>query len=85
MKRITAQLFSVKEDGLYTKDESIIGRVAFIFDGCIVSGGYLDEEDELNGRLWEANDDVGRSNTFGGVEQYIIFDSPIGDLGNARL
>jgi hypothetical protein len=33
-----------------------------------------------DGLLWEANDDVGRSNTFGGIEKYIIFDIPIWNL-----
>jgi hypothetical protein len=82
MKQITARLFSVKEDGLYDKEDKSIGDVAFIFDGCIVSGWYLDEVCPTNGRLWEANSDVGRGNTFAGIEQYIIFDSPIWNLGN---
>ena len=78
MKEITCKVYDIKEDGLYDKnDESLNGRVAFIFDGCISSGWYLDEEDENDGLLWEANDDVGRSNTFGGIEKYIIFDESI--------
>jgi hypothetical protein len=81
MITLTCKVYDVKKDGLYDKnDESLNGRVAFIFDGCIVSGWYLDEEDENDGLLWEANDDVGRSNTFGGIEKYIIFDVPIWNL-----
>ena len=65
---------TVKEHGLPDMDK-LTGRVAFIFDGCIVSGWPLDNSDE-----WEANEDVGRHGTFIGVEKYIVFDKPINEL-----
>lgn len=31
------KVFDIEKDGLYNKnDKSLVGRVAFIFDGCIV-------------------------------------------------
>jgi len=71
------KICDIEKDGLYDKeDRSLIGRIAFIFDGCIVSGWYLD-----NGN-WVANDDVGRNGEFhkDEVKKYIIFDCPIWDM-----
>lgn len=43
----------IAEHGLPDMDK-LVGRVAFIFDGCIVSGWPLDPDgDEIP---WEAND-----------------------------
>lgn len=71
------KVFDIEKDGLYDKnDKSLIGRVAFIFDGCIVSGWYLD-----NGN-WEADSDVGRHGQFhkDAVKKYVIFDVPVWSL-----
>ena len=74
------KVYVIEIDGLPDMDK-LVGRVAFIFDGCIVSGwplkgieSYYDQED------WEANEDVGRHGVFKGVKKYIIFDKPIWEL-----
>lgn len=67
------KILDVKKDGLPYMDK-LTGRVAFIFDGCIVSGWPLE-----NGN-WEANEDVGRFGEFSGVEKYIVFDKEIWNL-----
>jgi hypothetical protein len=66
------KVVNIAVDGLPNMDDpKLIGRVAFIFDGCVVSGWPLP-----NGN-WEANDDVGLKTQFSGVKKYIIFDEPI--------
>ena len=68
------KIYDIEKDGLYDKsDKDLIGRTAFIFDGCVVSGWYLD-----NGN-WEANSDVGIKGEFSGewVKKYIVFDKPV--------
>jgi hypothetical protein len=70
--------------------ESLVGRVAFIFDGCIVSGWPLnpnnpdinvyalyDWDAKTQGILWEANSDVGHTRPFGNVTHWIEFDKPV--------
>lgn len=57
--------------------KKLVGRVAFIFDGCIVSGWPLDMHPHDQ---WEANDDVGRHGVFTGIEKYVVFDKPIWEL-----
>lgn len=57
--------------------KKLVGRVAFIFDGCIVSGWPLDMYPQDQ---WEANDDVGRKGVFTGIEKYVVFDKPIWEL-----
>lgn len=79
---------SIKEHGLPDMDK-LVGRVAFIFDGCIVSGWPLhnihlkmpgNNYPEYGMDIWEANDDVGKSGVFTGIEKYVIFDKPIWEL-----
>lgn len=68
------KVFDVEKDG-YPKDW-VPGTLAFIFDGCIVSGWPLE-----NGN-WEANSDVGRQGQFDkdAVKKYVVFDKPIWEL-----
>lgn len=73
------KVYTIKENGLPDMD-NLTGRVAFIFDGCIVSGWPLfgignHTEDE-----WEADSDVGRLGVFAGVEKYVVFDVPVWNL-----
>jgi hypothetical protein len=81
-------VYDIEKDGLPNMEE-LTGRVAFIFDGCIVSGWPLYK---LNERCpgnnfpeygvndWEADGDVGKAGVFSGVEKYIIFDKSIWEL-----
>lgn len=86
---VTATSFRVVvhrvEDGLPDMDE-LVGRVAFIWDGHVVSGWPIYNEylpsDEQRGSLWEPADD-----RFGGpvsgVTHWIEFPVPVWDLGKA--
>lgn len=80
----------IATDGLPNMEE-LTGRVAFIFDGCIVSGWPLDVEehshiydnygwDGSEGALWEANSDVGHTRPFGGVTHWIEFPEPLWEV-----
>jgi len=83
-----AILYNIAKDGLPDMD-NLTGRVAFIFNGCIISGWPLFEVHlkcpgnnypVYTKNDWEANSDVGKTGVFSGVEQYVIFDKPIWDL-----
>jgi len=80
-KKIEVVLHEVAVDGLPDMDDrNMVGRVAFIFDGCVVSGHPLrDDGDE--GVLWEADDDVGRGGLFAGVTHWLEFPAPVWGLG----
>lgn len=75
MNTITAKLHEIATDGLPDMD-SLTGRVAFLFDGCIVSGWPLDERED-GVTLWEADSDVGRLTKFYGVTHWIEFPLPL--------
>ena len=60
-------------DGLPDMD-ALTARVAFLFDGCIVSGWPIDEHTDPV--LWEADSDVGHGRAFYGVTHWVEF--PIG-------
>lgn len=56
--------------------ERLTGRVAFVFNGCIVSGWPL--RDGGNGETaWEADSDVGRGGAFFGVTHWVEFPVPV--------
>lgn len=76
--RTRMKICTIAEHGLPDM-EKLVGRVAFIFDGCIVSGWPLGSSGERN-VLWEADDTVGRHGVFNGVEKYVVFDVPIWEL-----
>lgn len=73
MREITVKVHEVATDGLPDM-EALVGRVALIFDGCIVSGWPVDFGDtEGGGRGWEADRDVGNHLRFGGVTHWVEF------------
>jgi len=73
------KIFEIEKDGLPDMNK-LIGRVAFIFDGCIVSGWPLYGLQNYSKDQWEANDDVGKHGVFEGIEKYIVFDLPVWEL-----
>lgn len=78
-EQVTITIHSIAEDGLPHPDLPA-GRVAFIFDGCIVSGWPLpDDYDEVEGQMWEADSDVGHYRPFSGVTHWVEFPEPIWD------
>ena len=75
-KEMTIKLHEVDTDGLPDMDD-LVGRVAFVFDGCVVSGWPLRELDDEDHRLWAANEDVGRITKFANVTHWIEFPEPV--------
>lgn len=79
---LTVRVHSIAEDGLPNKsDETLTGRVAFIFDGCIVTGWplHVDPQDystPYSGH-WEADTDVGHNQKFAGVTHWVEFPVPV--------
>lgn len=81
-RSIAVKVHEIAVDGLPDMD-NLTGRVAFIFDGCIVSGWPLDEED--GGEVpWEADSDVGRHGKFFGVTHWVEFSSPVWGMEKAE-
>lgn len=80
---VSMTIHEIATDGL-PKMEELTGRVAFIFDGSIVSGWPLEPDefphlyasygwDASMGTLWEADSDVGHTRPFGGVTHWVEF------------
>lgn len=75
------KVYSIEKHGLPDMS-NLVGKVAFIFDGCIVSGGPLrGEEDYENAPddLWEGNSDVSFGK-FSGVKYYVVFDTEVWNI-----
>lgn len=78
-KSMTIEVFSVEEDGLPNMDDpNMTGRVAFIWDGCIISGWPIGEEfggTDYGEQLWEPSED-----RFGGpvvgVKHWVLAPAP---------
>jgi len=64
------KVHEIAKDGLPDMDQ-LTGRVAFIFNGCIITGWPLHQLG-YPVDVWEADDDVGRSVRFTGVEKCCI-------------
>ncbi|PSR53910.1 hypothetical protein AHMF7605_10465 [Adhaeribacter arboris] len=67
---INIKIFSIKEDGLPSTDECHTGRVAFFYQGHIISGWptrEINKDDE-----WEADSDVGKLGVYTGVTHYTV-------------
>jgi hypothetical protein len=90
MTEIVVKLHTIAEDGLPplnpdgtgTADESV-GRVAFIYDGCIVSGWPLWHTSPTGqpfADTWEADQDVGHPGPFEDVTHWVEFPRPIWEL-----
>jgi hypothetical protein len=80
--QIAIRIHSIAEDGYPDMDNpDMTGRVAFIFDGCIVSGWPLGSgfRGQYSGR-WEADSDVGRVTVFEGVTHWIEFPVPVWEI-----
>lgn len=73
-REVTVVVHEIATDGLPDMT-ALVGRVAFIFDGCIASGWPLDDEDEAG--LWQANSDVGHNRPFANVTHWVEFPAPV--------
>ncbi|WNN95134.1 hypothetical protein SEA_MAGRITTE_183 [Microbacterium phage Magritte] len=85
--QLVVKVHEIATDGLPNMKE-LTGRVALIFDGCIVSGWPLDPTEHADiyerhvwraedGVLWEANSDVGNHRVFGSVTHWVEFPFPL--------
>lgn len=88
MKTISVKIHSIEEDG-YPDMNKLVGRVAFIFYGCIVSGWPLFKEQlekvgcnsyGFKDGDWEANSNVGLEYPFRGVTHWIEFPTQLTNL-----
>jgi len=75
------KVYTISEDGLQPAHDAKPGTLSFIFDGCIVSGWPLQDEEHplVDPDLWEGNSDVSLGK-FHGVKKYVIFDKPLWEL-----
>lgn len=84
-REVGVKVHAIAEDGIPDlDDDNLAGRVAFIFDGCVVSGWPLhtnpqDHTTPYSG-MWEADSDVGRGRPFRGVTHWLEFPVPIWDI-----
>lgn len=79
---LTVRVHSIAEDGIPDmNDETLTGRIAFVFDGCIVTGSPLhtDPQDYSTpySGYWEADTDVGHTQKFAGVAHWVEFPVPV--------
>lgn len=77
---ITVTVHEIAADGLPDMD-ALVGRVAFIFDGSVVSGWPLhtnptDHSTPYSG-YWEADSDVGLTVKFASVTHWLEFPEPV--------
>lgn len=77
-KKIEITLHEIQEDGLPDMDR-MTGRVAFIFDGCVVSGWPVRRDDD-DTMLWEGNSDVSHGRLFHGVTHWVEFSVPVWEV-----
>jgi hypothetical protein len=81
----------IATDGLPDMDQ-LTGRVAFIFDGCVVSGWPLRRDDpdvahvyaregyDGDDTLWEGNSDVSHNRPMAGVTHWLEFPVPAWEI-----
>jgi hypothetical protein len=87
-EQLTVIVHEIATDGLPDMDV-LVGRVAFIFDGCIVSGWPLEPDDEdrgyddSEGVAWEGDSDVAFVTEFWGVTHWVEFPFPIARIKEA--
>lgn len=74
--QIKVIVHAIATDGL-PPEEGLVGRVAFLFDGNVVSGWPIREgrDDE-----WEADSDVGKHGVFQGVAHWVEFPVAVWEL-----
>jgi hypothetical protein len=89
-QELAVKVHEIATDGLPDMDQ-LTGRVAFIFDGCIVSGWPLTPYADFietyrkagvdhDGVLWEGNTDVSHNRPFYGVTHWVEFPAPLWEV-----
>lgn len=82
---LSVRVHKIADDGYPDmNNDQLTGRVAFIFDGCVVSGWPLhnDPQNYASGFSgdWEADSDVGRTTRFKGVTHWLEFPVPVWNM-----
>ena len=94
MMEIKIKVHEIAVDGLPDRDndDTLTGRVAFIADGCIISGWYIPRGhyvhvdallDEVGPEIqgaWEANDNVGHGRLHVGITHWVEFPMPLWEV-----
>lgn len=84
MIEVTIRIHEVAKDGLPNMDE-LTNRVAFICDGCIVSGWPLFwKEGHETETEWEADSGVCHGYSFGDVAYWVEFPVPLADISECQ-
>lgn len=83
MKDLTVQLCEISIDGLPDM-QALAGRVAFLWDGHIMTGYPLLDKDP-HGHTWEGDSDFARPNGFAEITHYVIFPAPLAELGQSEI
>lgn len=84
MKQVTIKIHEIAKDGPppatpgWGFPDELVGRVAFLWDGNIVTGWPRYDQGESD--VWEADEDAGRRGLFFGVKHWVEFPVPIWDL-----
>jgi hypothetical protein len=78
-KHLQVTVHEIAIDGLPDMDR-LTNRVAFVFDGCIVSGWPLGRRDDDGAVLWEGNSDVSPTRPYHGVTHWVEFPESIAGL-----
>lgn len=78
---MTVVVHAISEDGLPDMDK-LIGRVAFIWDGAIVSGWPLNRIG--NPEAWEPSEDAFGMGPFYGVTHWVEFPTEFWNIERAR-
>lgn len=85
MREVTVRVHAVEEDGFPKREVIDEQRMAFVFDGAMISGwpSRLDPRPARTGVLWEAHPDVSpraSEREFSGVTHWLEFPVPVGTL-----
>ena len=80
-EQMTVMVHTILEDGLPDMDK-LTGRVAFIWDGAIVSGWPLNRVG--NPEAWEPAEDAMGHGPFYGVTHWVEFPTAIWNIERAR-
>lgn len=75
MKNARVKIHEIAKDGLPdTSDDGIVGRVAFLWNGSIVSGWPLTNIGRPD--LWESTENAMGTKPFSGVTHWVEFPVP---------
>ena len=85
MRTIGVKVYEVVKDGLPDPaDLTLVGRVAFVVGGCIISGTALQhvwEEHDGYPSFWKVDTDLMPNEQLGGITHWLEFPVAVWELG----